>query len=82
MLRRQILKLTLGHTHQKVSDDKEVLRVLYRWRCFSDGSEGQCGPVHAVGVLPHQTTKLGIFRVRIHKPVRTEACRTEHIQML
>lgn len=68
---------SLSHTHQEVSDNKEVLRVLHGGRRFSDGGERQRGPVHTVGVLPHQTTKLWIYRVRIHEPVSTETCRDE-----
>lgn len=39
MLHSHILKLKLGRTHQEVCDDEEVLRVLYRWWCFSNGGE-------------------------------------------
>lgn len=63
---------TLKPTHQEVCDHKEVLRVLHRGWCFSNGGECQRRPVHAVGILSNQSTKLWICWVRIHKPVGTK----------
>lgn len=75
----------LSHTHQEVGHNKEVLGVFHRGRSFSDGGERQRGPVHAVGILPHQTTKLRICRVRVHEPVSTKTWRdrtNRHIMTL
>lgn len=39
-------------TYQKVKNQKQVLLVSHRGRCFSDSRQRQSGPVKAINVTP------------------------------